>query len=85
MGLRGNGEGRAVWQALRADFTLDCPAAEVIQAVMIWAPKTERLAINERIADAPVRIRGEQQAASWGRPSLGSGAQVSRCAARRQI
>jgi DNA invertase Pin-like site-specific DNA recombinase len=33
-------------------FSLDGPAAEVILAVMSWAAKMERLAINERIAAA---------------------------------
>ncbi len=47
-------------------FSLDGPAAEVILAVMAWAAKMERLAINERIAAA--RLRVEAQGGKWGRP-----------------
>ena len=47
-------------------FTLDGPAAEVILAVMSWAAKMERLAINERIGAA--RIRVEAEGGKWGRP-----------------
>jgi DNA invertase Pin-like site-specific DNA recombinase len=47
-------------------FDLTGPAAEVILAVMAWAAKMERLAINERIAAARVRLESEGR--SWGRP-----------------
>ncbi len=48
-------------------FSLDGPAAEVILAVMSWAAKMERLAINERIAAARERVEAEGK--TWGRPS----------------
>jgi DNA invertase Pin-like site-specific DNA recombinase len=48
-------------------FDLGGPAAEVVLAVMAWAAKMERLAINERIAAARVRLEGEGR--SWVRPS----------------
>lgn len=47
-------------------FNLDGPAAEVVLAVLAWAAKMERLAINERIAAA--RLRLEREGRSWGRP-----------------
>lgn len=47
-------------------FDLAGPAAEVVLAVMAWAAKMERLAINERIASA--RLRLEHEGRSWGRP-----------------
>jgi DNA invertase Pin-like site-specific DNA recombinase len=48
-------------------FSLAGPAAEVVLAVMAWAAKMERLAINERIAAA--RLRLEEEGRPWGRPS----------------
>jgi len=48
-------------------FSLNGPAAEVILAVMAWAAKMERLAINERIAAARERV--EAEGGRWGRPS----------------
>lgn len=45
-------------------FDLQGPAADVILAVMAWAAKVERLAINERIASARARLGNR-----WGRPS----------------
>jgi DNA invertase Pin-like site-specific DNA recombinase len=48
-------------------FDLDGPAAEVVLAVMAWAAKMERLAINERISHARERLRA--QGKGWGRPS----------------
>jgi len=48
-------------------FALDGPAAEVVLAVMAWAAKMERLAINERISAARERVEAEGR--SWGRPS----------------
>lgn len=47
-------------------FDLQGPAAEVVLAVMAWAAKMERLAINERISAARERLRAEGRA--WGRP-----------------
>jgi DNA invertase Pin-like site-specific DNA recombinase len=47
-------------------FDLDGPAAEVVLAVMAWASKMERLAINERIAAARERLAAEGR--PWGRP-----------------
>jgi DNA invertase Pin-like site-specific DNA recombinase len=47
-------------------FALDGPAAEVVLAVMAWAAKMERLAINERISAARERV--EAEGGSWGRP-----------------
>jgi len=63
-------------------FTLDGPAAEVILAVMAWAAKMERLAINERIAAA--RRRVEAEGGRWGRPRTMDDAQVRRAAALRR-
>jgi DNA invertase Pin-like site-specific DNA recombinase len=47
-------------------FDLHGPAAEVVVAVMSWAAKMERLAINERIATARTRV--EAEGGRWGRP-----------------
>jgi DNA invertase Pin-like site-specific DNA recombinase len=47
-------------------FDLNGPAAEVVLAVMAWAAKMERLAINERIAAARERV--ESEGGKWGRP-----------------
>jgi DNA invertase Pin-like site-specific DNA recombinase len=47
-------------------FDLEGPAAEVVLAVLAWAAKMERLAINERIAAARERVEAEGR--SWGRP-----------------
>jgi len=47
-------------------FDLNGPAAEVVLAVMAWAAKTERLAINERISAARERLTAEGR--EWGRP-----------------
>src|SRR3990172_9182736 len=47
-------------------FALDGPAAEVILAVIAWAAKMERLAVNERIAAARARLEAEGR--PWGRP-----------------
>jgi DNA invertase Pin-like site-specific DNA recombinase len=48
-------------------FSLEGPAAEVVLAVLSWAVKMERLAINERISAARDRLIAEGR--SWGRPS----------------
>lgn len=47
-------------------FDLNGPAAEIILAVMAWAAKMERLAINERISAARERLASEGR--PWGRP-----------------
>jgi DNA invertase Pin-like site-specific DNA recombinase len=47
-------------------FSVDGPAAEVVLAVMAWAAKMERLAINERISAARERVEAEGK--QWGRP-----------------
>jgi DNA invertase Pin-like site-specific DNA recombinase len=47
-------------------FALDGPAAEIVIAVMAWAAKMERQAINERIATARERV--EAEGGAWGRP-----------------
>jgi DNA invertase Pin-like site-specific DNA recombinase len=48
-------------------FDLTGPAAEIILAVVSWAAKMERLAINERISAARERVEAEGR--KWGRPS----------------
>jgi DNA invertase Pin-like site-specific DNA recombinase len=48
-------------------FDLEGPAAEIVLAVMAWASKMERLAINERISAA--RDRVEAEGGRWGRPT----------------
>jgi DNA invertase Pin-like site-specific DNA recombinase len=52
--------------AVADGFDLDGPAADVILAVMAWAAKMERLAINERISAARDRLEAEGR--RWGRP-----------------
>lgn len=47
-------------------FDLTGPAAEVVLAAMAWSARMERLAINERISDARVRLAAENR--PWGRP-----------------
>ena len=47
-------------------FDLNGPAAEVVLAVMAWAAKMERIAINERISAARERV--ESEGGKWGRP-----------------
>jgi len=47
-------------------FDLDGPAAEIVLAVMAWAAKMERQAINERISAARERLESEGK--TWGRP-----------------
>lgn len=64
-------------------FDLNGPAAEIILAVMAWAAKMERLAINERIAAARVRLESEGR--PWGRPPRltdGERAQIQQLAAQ---
>jgi putative DNA-invertase from lambdoid prophage Rac len=63
-------------------FDLTGPAAEVVLAVMAWAAKMERLAINERIASA--RLRLEKEGRSWGRPTRLSPLERSRIAQLRR-
>jgi len=62
-------------------FDLNGPAAEVIPAVMAWAAKMERLAINERIAAARARLEAEGR--PWGRPKRLSPSQVAAIVADR--
>jgi DNA invertase Pin-like site-specific DNA recombinase len=62
-------------------FALDGPAAEVILAVIAWAAKMERLAINERISAA--RERMEAEGRPWGRPPRLSEAECARLRALR--
>lgn len=47
-------------------FTLGGPAEEIVLAVLAWAAKMERLAINERISAARTRV--EAKGGHWGRP-----------------
>src|SRR5215471_17970877 len=47
-------------------FDMNGPAAEIVLAVMAWAARMERLAINERIAAAREHLETEGRA--WGRP-----------------
>jgi DNA invertase Pin-like site-specific DNA recombinase len=63
-------------------FDLAGPAAEVVLAVMAWAAKMERLAINERIAAARVRL--EEEGRAWGRPPRLSLLEKSRIAKLRR-
>jgi len=64
-------------------FDLSGAAAEIILAVMAWAAKMERLAINERIASARERL--EATGGRWGRPSrLGREALVKARALRAE-
>lgn len=63
-------------------FDLDGPAAEVVLAVMAWAAKMERLAINERICAARERLR--EQGRPWGRPSRVTAEQREKIVALRQ-
>ena len=62
-------------------FALDGPAAEVILAVIAWAAKMERLAINERISAARERLESEGRA--WGRPRRLSATDCERLKAMR--
>jgi DNA invertase Pin-like site-specific DNA recombinase len=62
-------------------FDLNGPAAEVVLAVMAWAAKMERLAINERISAARERLESEGR--PWGRPARLTGADLDRIRAYR--
>jgi DNA invertase Pin-like site-specific DNA recombinase len=62
-------------------FALTGPAAEVVLAVMAWAAKMERLAINERVAAARDRLEAEGR--SWGRPPRLTEGQRERVASLR--
>ncbi len=62
-------------------FDLDGPAAEVVLAVIGWAAKMERLAINERIAAARERLDAEGR--PWGRPRRMDAAAGDRARAMR--
>jgi DNA invertase Pin-like site-specific DNA recombinase len=48
-------------------FDVAGPAAEIVLAVLAWAAKMERVAINERISAARVRV--EAKGGAWGRPA----------------
>jgi DNA invertase Pin-like site-specific DNA recombinase len=58
-------------------FDMQGPAAEVVIAVLSWAAKLERLAINERIAAARVRVEGI--GGQWGRPHRMTAEQAVAC------
>lgn len=62
-------------------FDLNGPAAEVVLAVMSWAAKMERLAINERIAAA--RERRQAEGKGWGRTPRLQGAELAQVLALR--
>lgn len=62
-------------------FDLQGPAAEVILAVIAWAGKMERVAINERISAARERIEAEGK--TWGRPRRLSKLECTQIAALR--
>jgi|CZKU01.1.fsa_nt_gi DNA invertase Pin-like site-specific DNA recombinase len=62
-------------------FDMNGPAAEVVVAVMAWAAKMERIAINERIAASRERLASEGRA--WGRPSRVDPAMTERARAMR--
>lgn len=62
-------------------FDLQGPAAEVVLAVLAWASKMERLATNERIAEARARV--EAEGGRWGRPRRMDAALVARATAMR--
>ncbi len=63
-------------------FDLDGPAAEIVLAVMAWASKIERQAINERISAARARLASTGQ--GWGRPRKMSDAAIERARALRR-
>lgn len=63
-------------------FALDGPAAEVVVAVLSWAARMERLAINERIAAARERLAAEGR--PWGRPSSLTRQDLARILALRE-
>lgn len=58
-------------------FDFASPAAEVVMAVLSWAAKIERVAINERIAAARVRVEGN--GGHWGRPFRMTSEQSEAC------
>jgi DNA invertase Pin-like site-specific DNA recombinase len=47
-------------------FDLNGPAWEIVLAVLAWASKMERLAINERIAVAPLLRKEVVSGQQWG-------------------
>lgn len=63
-------------------FALNGPAAEVVLAVMAWAAKMERLAINERVSAARDRLEAEGR--PWGRPPRMTSDQVARAREMQQ-
>jgi DNA invertase Pin-like site-specific DNA recombinase len=62
-------------------FDLDGPAAEIVLAVMAWASKMERLAINERISAARDRLEAEGR--RWGRSRRMDDATIARAVAMK--
>lgn len=67
--------------SLSDGFDVCGPASEIILAVLAWAAKMERLAIDERLAEARERARARGQ--RWGRPPRMSEAEVTRARALR--
>ena len=57
-------------------FDLNGPAADLVLAVLAWAAKMERLAINERISTA--RARKAEKGEAWGRPQRLSDVEVAK-------
>jgi DNA invertase Pin-like site-specific DNA recombinase len=62
-------------------FDLEGPAAEVVLAVLSWAAKVERQAINERISAARDRLEAEGR--RWGRPRRMDDTTIVRAVAMR--
>jgi len=62
-------------------FDLAGPAAEIVLAVLAWAAKAERAAINERISAARERVEAEGR--KWGRPSRFDAAGLAKVKALR--
>lgn len=60
-------------------FDVQGPAGEIVLAVLAWAAKMERLAINERLASARERARASGK--RWGRPPRMTAAEVARARA----
>lgn len=63
-------------------FDVGGPAAEVVLAVLAWAAKAERTAINERISTAREAKRAKGEA--WGRPSRMLAGDVERARSMRK-
>jgi len=78
-GLRGHG---CEVVSVADGFDLNGPVSEIVLCVMAWAAKMERLAINERISAARLRVGSEGR--SWGRPRSLDDAQVAKVIALRR-